>query len=65
VYEELPEIDYSDDEPSFFSEVKDSLSFGLVIIRTLILLILRIWPLVLIIAGLIFFLSRRVKSKKK
>jgi hypothetical protein len=64
-YEELPIEELSIDEgPTFFSKVKDGLSFGLSMIENVVLLLVHIWPVT--IAGIFLgvFLYRRRKTKK-
>lgn len=64
-YEELPVEELPIDEgPTFFSKIKDGLSFGLSMIEGVILLLAHIWPVT--IAGIFLgvFLYRRRKIKK-
>lgn len=64
-YQELPMMDIPvDQEPTFLSNVIDSLKFGLSIIENVILLLLHIWPITLVVIFIGITLYRRRKAKK-
>jgi len=53
VYQEFPAVELpADNGPSFLSEIKESLRFGLSILEVLVLVLFRIWPLILICIGI-------------
>ncbi len=64
-YEELPLEELSIDEgPTFYSKVKDGLSFGLSMVESVVLLLLHIWPVTITGIFLGVFIYRRRKAKK-
>lgn len=64
VYEIIDDvITEKENGPSFMTEMVDSLSTGLFIIRTFIIVILRIWPLLIIAVVLVLVIFRKRKIK--
>jgi len=63
VYQEFPAVELpADNGPSFLSEIKESLRFGLSILEVLVLVLFRIWPLILICVGI--FIVYRIRKNK-
>ncbi|WP_299683371.1 DUF4349 domain-containing protein [uncultured Dokdonia sp.] len=66
VYQELPVIEKPKKEgPSFLKEMGDSMRIGLSVLEALVLLLVRIWPLLMIGAGIWIFYRIRKKNRLK
>ncbi|GGG28695.1 hypothetical protein GCM10011344_31810 [Dokdonia pacifica] len=64
VYQELPVIEEPIDKgPSFLTEIKESLQIGLSVLKVLVLILFRIWPILIIGTGILIYYRKR-KSKR-